>query len=135
MATVVARPDTPVQSAKQLPGRRFDHYFFSAMAVLMLVTVFVGFGPTYYLAGVFHAPLPSLIIHLHGAVFSCWVLLLLAQTSLVSAGRVDIHRRLGMVGFVLAVLWWWWGFWQRPIHWCGNRVRRGGIRGFSTSFL
>jgi FtsH-binding integral membrane protein len=104
MATVVARPDTPVQSAKQLPGRRFDHYFFSAMAVLMLVTVFVGFGPTYYLAGVFHAPLPSLIIHLHGAVFSCWVLLLLAQTSLVSVGRVDIHRRLGMAGFVLACL-------------------------------
>ena len=104
MATAVAHPDTPAQTATQLPGRRFDHLFFSGMALLMLVTIFVGFAATYYLAGVFHAPLPSLIIHLHGAVFSCWVLLLLTQTSLVSAGRVDIHRRLGIAGFVLACL-------------------------------
>jgi len=46
-----------------LPGRRYDHYFFSGMALLMLATVFEGFARTYYLAGVFHAPLPSLIIH------------------------------------------------------------------------
>ncbi len=74
------------------------------MALLMLGTVFVGFAHTYYLAGVFHAPLPSLIIHLHGAAFSCWILLLMTQTSLVSAGRVDIHRRLGIAGFLLACL-------------------------------
>jgi FtsH-binding integral membrane protein len=53
---------------------------------------------------VFHAPLPSLIIHLHGAAFSCWILLLMTQVSLVSAGRVDIHRRLGIAGFLLACL-------------------------------
>jgi len=52
----------------------------------------------------FHAPLPSLIIHLHGAAFTCWILLLVTQTSLVSAGRVDIHRRLGIAGFLLACL-------------------------------
>src|SRR3981081_2457090 len=72
------------------------------MALLMLVTVFVGFAPSYYLAGLFRAPLPSPIIHLHGAAFSCWILLLVTQTSLVSAGRVDIHRRLGIAGFLLA---------------------------------
>lgn len=74
------------------------------MAVLMAATVFVGFAQTYYLAGMFHAPLPSLIIHLHGAAFSCWILLLIAQTSLVSAGQVDLHRRLGIAGFLLACL-------------------------------
>jgi hypothetical protein len=73
-------------------------------ALLLLATVFVGFARIYYLAGVFHAPLPSLIIHLQGAVFSCWILLLVAQTSLVSAGRVDLHRRLGITGFLLACL-------------------------------
>jgi FtsH-binding integral membrane protein len=87
-----------------VPGRRFDHLFFSGMAVLMLATVLMGFARTYYLAGVFRAPLPSLIIHLHGAAFSCWILLLVTQTSLVSAGRVDIHRRLGIAGFLLACL-------------------------------
>jgi len=108
MATVVARPNNPAgnpaKPASSLPGCRFDHFFFSGMALLLLATVFVGFAPTYYLAGVFHAPLPSLIIHVHGAAFSCWILLLIAQTSLVSAGRVDIHRRLGIAGFLLACL-------------------------------
>jgi FtsH-binding integral membrane protein len=70
----------------------------------MFTTVFVGFARTYYLAGVFRAPLPSLTIHLHGAAFSCWILLLVTQTSLVAAGRTDIHRRLGIAGFLLASL-------------------------------
>jgi FtsH-binding integral membrane protein len=74
------------------------------MALLMAATVFVGFAPSYYLAGMFRAPLPSLIVHVHGAVFTGWILLFITQTSLVSAGRVDIHRRLGVVGFFWACL-------------------------------
>ena len=85
-----------------MPRCRYDHLFFSSMALLMLCTVFVGFAHSYYLAGVFGAPLPSLIIHLHGAAFSCWILLLVTQTSLVAAGRVNVHRRLGIAGFILA---------------------------------
>ena len=104
MATAVAHPSNPTKPSIGLPGRRYDHLFFSAMALLILATVFVGFARTYYLAGMFRAPLPSLIIHLHGAAFSCWILLLVTQTSLVSAGRVDIHRRLGVAGFLLACL-------------------------------
>ncbi|HEY6267379.1 MAG TPA: hypothetical protein VIX11_03710 [Candidatus Acidoferrum sp.] len=104
MATAVARPSTTTKDSIDLPGSRYDHYFFSAMALAMLTTVFVGFAHTYYLAGVFRAPLPSLTIHLHGAAFSCWILLLVTQTSFVAAGRVDLHRRLGIVGFLLAGL-------------------------------
>jgi FtsH-binding integral membrane protein len=84
--------------------RRFEHVFFSASALLMLLTVFVGFARTYYLAGLIRAPLPSPIIHVHGAAFTLWILLLVAQTSLVSAGRTDIHRRLGIAGFLLALV-------------------------------
>jgi hypothetical protein len=72
------------------------------MALLMLATVFAGFARTYFLAGIFRAPLPALIIHVHGAAFTCWILLLAAQTSLVAAGRVDVHKRLGIAGFFLA---------------------------------
>jgi len=104
MATeAVARSSDGVK-AVGLPGRRYDHFFFSGMALLMLATVFEGFARTYYLAGVFHARLPSLIIQVHGAAFSCWTLLLVAQTSLISLGRVEIHRQLGIAGFVLASL-------------------------------
>jgi hypothetical protein len=74
------------------------------MALLILATVFTGFARTYFLAGVFRAPLPNLLIHIHGAVFSSWILLLIVQIALVSAGRVDIHRRLGLAGFGLACL-------------------------------
>jgi FtsH-binding integral membrane protein len=74
------------------------------MAILMLFTVFAGFARTYFFAGIFRAPLPSLIIHLHGAAFTAWILLLVAQTSLVSAGHVDIHRQLGIAGFLLGCL-------------------------------
>lgn len=104
MSTIAMRPAVPVKPAATAPGRRFDHLFFSTMALLLLATVFLGFARTYYLAGVFRAPLPGLIIHLHGAAFTAWILLLVTQTSLVSAGRVDIHRRLGIAGFLLACL-------------------------------
>src|SRR5215472_12263825 len=94
MATV-ARPRRKV---------RTDDWFFLAMAAVSLIAVAVGFAKTYFLAGVFRAPLPNLLIHIHGVVFTCWILLLVTQTSLVSAGRVDIHRRLGILGFVMACL-------------------------------
>jgi hypothetical protein len=86
------------------PGSRNDNRFFSGMALLILVTVFVGFARTYFLAGVFRAPLPNILIHIHGVVFSAWIVLLITQISLVTAGRVDIHRKLGLWGFGLACL-------------------------------
>jgi len=85
-------------------NHRFENLFFSGMAVLILATVFLGFARSYYLAGVFKAPLPNLIVHIHGAVFSTWILLLIAQTSLVATGGIDLHRRLGLLGFGLACL-------------------------------
>jgi len=91
-----------IMVVRRRDDNRFDNLFFPGMAVLILVSVFVGFAHSYYLAGVFKAPLPNLLVHIHGAVFSCWILLLIAQTSLVAAGRVDMHRRLGLLGFGLA---------------------------------
>lgn len=82
--------------------RRPDHLFFSGMAAIILGTVFLGFARTYYLAGVFRAPLPSIIVHIHGAVFSSWIVLLIVQCSLVAGARVDLHRRLGLLAFGLA---------------------------------
>lgn len=85
-------------------ARSLDQFFFPAMAALILFAVFAGFARTYYLAGMFRAPLPNLLIHIHGAVFSAWILLLIIQTSLIVAGRVDLHRSLGLAGFCLACL-------------------------------
>ncbi|HEX4802582.1 MAG TPA: hypothetical protein VFV14_03665 [Myxococcaceae bacterium] len=83
---------------------RADDLFFSAMAAVALVVVLVGFARTYFLAGLFRAPLPNLLVHIHAAAFTSWIALLLTQISLVTARRVDLHRRLGQLGLALAVL-------------------------------
>ena len=46
-------------ASRSLPIRKhMDDFFFASMAGLILLTVFIGFAQTYYLAGMFHAPLP-----------------------------------------------------------------------------
>jgi hypothetical protein len=82
--------------------RRHEHLFFAGMAILLLATVFVGFAASYYLAGMVKAPLPSKIIHVHALAATCWMLLFAAQVLLVSAHRVDLHRRLGVIAVPLA---------------------------------
>ncbi len=101
MATVAVPRKSDVRF---LPGRRYDNVFFSLMAGIILVLVAVGFARTYFLAGVFRAHLPALIIHIHGAAFTAWILLLITQTSFVTAGRIGLHRKLGLWGFGLACL-------------------------------
>ncbi len=78
--------------------------FSPAWLLIILATVFIGFARSYYLAGLFRAPLPNLLVHIHGAVFTSWIVLLTTQTSLVASGRVDLHRRLGLLGFAIACL-------------------------------
>jgi len=81
---------------------RYDNLFFSGMAGVALITILVGFARTYFLAGLFRAPLPNVLVHIHGAVFTLWIILFIAQISLVTARRVDLHRRLGLLGLLLA---------------------------------
>lgn len=81
-----------------------DRLFFPALCLLILVTVWLGFSKTYYAAGWFKAPLPSPIIHVHAAVFTLWLLTLIAQTGLVSARKVKLHMTLGLWGFALAAV-------------------------------
>jgi hypothetical protein len=83
---------------------RNDDWFFLGMAVVSLICVLIGFARTYFLAGMFRAPLPNLLLHIHGAAFTLWILLFISQVSLVGAGRVDVHRRIGLLGFGLAVV-------------------------------
>ena len=86
-------------------GRRLsdERRFFGGMAIAMAVLTFVGFAPSYYLASMFAAPRLSLLVHVHGAVFTAWMLLYVVQTGLVSAGRTDIHRLVGPAAAVLAI--------------------------------
>jgi hypothetical protein len=68
----------------------------------MALIVFVGFAQTYYLKVLFRTPPLRLLLHIHGLVMTAWLVLFFVQVRLIAAHRADLHRRLGVVGAVLA---------------------------------
>ena len=89
-----------VAQARLVSERRF----FVSMALAMALATVAGFAPTYYFAALNDAGPPALAasVHLHGALCTAWILLLIVQTSLIAAGRRDIHRTLGITGAAVA---------------------------------
>lgn len=85
-------------------NRSTERMFFGGMAIALCAVVLIGFSPSYYRAGFLQARLPSPILHIHGALFTAWMLLYLVQSALISAKRVKWHRSLGTVAFCLPPL-------------------------------
>jgi hypothetical protein len=82
------------------PKHPADRGFYTTMAVVPAVVIVAGFANTYgpkVISG--STPVPP-IIHLHAVLFTCWLVLLIAQTR----GQVLAHMRLGNAGMVLAGL-------------------------------
>ena len=93
---------TPMTSSDRASSER---RFFTGIALAILATVVVGFSRSFFLRPLFPDwPSPSeTIFYVHGAVFSAWIVLLVAQTSLVAGRRTDLHRKIGPYGAALAV--------------------------------
>ncbi len=92
-----------------LDSQRSERTFFSSMAALIIGTALAGFSRTYFLRPFLAPPTtppPELtpLIHLHALLLTGWVLLFFLQARLVAASRVDLHRRVGTAGAILAVL-------------------------------
>jgi len=81
---------------------RADDFFFTSMAWLNLALVVAGFGHAYFFAGMVTAKLASPLVHVHAAILTSWIAVQAAQPMLVSAGRVDLHKKLGALGMALA---------------------------------
>ncbi len=95
---------TRVTAASSVRTARPDRPLFVGALILVLVVVFAGFAPTFYLKGWFGTPPLSNLLFAHGLVMSAWLALFIAQTALVEFGRADLHRRLGVVGVGVAIL-------------------------------
>jgi hypothetical protein len=93
-----ATPVIPLTTARQ------DRIFHTRMAVAFLITAVGGFGPTYFFKPIHSSPPLPPLLHVHGLVFTAWLVLLIVQTGLVRSNRVDLHKRLGIFGAVLAAL-------------------------------
>jgi hypothetical protein len=104
METLVVEKRSAAARAAAVGGRRRERLFYTGMAVVFAFTVFAGFARTYYLRPYFDARPLVTILHLHGLVFTSWIVLFVAQVALVAKRRTDVHRRLGVVGAALAAL-------------------------------
>lgn len=76
---------------------------FFAITLLIAGIVAWGFWRTYYSQISARTDLPA-IVHLHAAVFTAWVAILVAQAAAVVAGHVRLHRQLGAAGMVYGAL-------------------------------
>jgi hypothetical protein len=107
--TLIEQSAIAVTSPSTAKGRadtsqRHERWFFGGMAIALTATVFAGFAPTYYLNSFNERPFAlTALLHLHGAAFTAWMFLLVAQTSFIAIGARRLHMRLGLFGAILAV--------------------------------
>ena len=85
-------------AAAHRTSRRRSHQFYLAVTLVLIALVVRGFWGTYFGQLLGGGATRHWVIHLHGAIFSGWMLLLLAQVLLAATGRVRLHRRLGTAG-------------------------------------
>jgi hypothetical protein len=83
-----------------------DRWIFVFMAAWFIAIVFTGFIPDSIMkVGMVQAgqrpPFP-IVMHMHAVLMGSFLLLLLAQTTLMATGRRAYHMRLGVAAFVLA---------------------------------
>ena len=83
-----------------------DRWIFVFMGVWFVAIVLTGFIPdsiqNLAMIKAHQRPPYSLIANVHAVVMGAFLLLLLAQAVLVAIGRTDLHKRLGLLGLVLA---------------------------------
>jgi hypothetical protein len=78
--------------------------FYPMIALALSLFVIVAFSRTYYLRFLTDLPPLRTLVHTHGLVFTAWLAVFVAQTRLVAAHRVDLHRKLGILAVVVAAL-------------------------------
>ena len=88
-------------------SRTAERRFYLLFILLIFGAVLLGFSRTLFLLGLvpewveLHAPKEPFFL-LHGTIVAAWFVVLIAQSSLITAGRVDLHRRLGTLSMGLA---------------------------------
>ncbi len=86
------------------PFPRPDRLFFTTLLGLACLVSFAGFAPTYYLKHWFASPPLEWLVHVHAALFTAWLALLLTQSLLIRKRRYSWHASLGRWGLVIVSL-------------------------------
>ena len=76
------------------------------MGLAIAAVTFWGFAASFYLSRWMTAPPTtpdwSPLLSLHGAVFTAWMVLMVAQPMLIASRNLRLHRRLGYAGAAVA---------------------------------
>ena len=100
VAARLEKDASPMWQLKRFLGR----YFYLSMSLVIAGLVLWGFSRTVN-ANLFHAkPARPLLLWIHGAAFSTWIVFFIAQSTLVRVHKVAFHRTIGWVGAGLAAV-------------------------------
>jgi hypothetical protein len=85
---------------------RSDRIFYSAMGLAIAATIFWGFSASLYLSRWLTAPPGTppwtTLLYVHGAVFTAWMVLMVAQPLLIASRNPRLHRTIGYAGAAVA---------------------------------
>jgi hypothetical protein len=82
-------------SGSSIAGRPESRAFHAAMSGALLLIVLLGFGRSLYMRPFLDLPQMPVAVWVHGIVLTAWYVGVFVQATLISAGRIDLHRRLG----------------------------------------
>lgn len=85
---------------------RSDRLFYTTMGMAIAGVTFWGFSASFYLSRWMVAP-PTTppwtpLLYLHGGIFTAWMALIVVQPMLIASRSVRTHRRIGIIGAVVA---------------------------------
>jgi len=86
------------------PKHPADRRFYATMSVVATAVIVAGFASTYGPKVISGSARVPAVIHVHAALFACWLVLFVGQTVLVMRGHVLAHTRVGNAGMALAGL-------------------------------
>jgi len=93
-----ARPSPAARTAARVAAVPPLYHFGVRLFALFTMAMVLAFWPSYFSR---LADQPSAHSHMHGLAMTAWLALLIAQASLMRAGNRALHRRLGLLSYVL----------------------------------
>src|SRR5262245_33588799 len=98
-------------AAAPAPRVRNGNTFYLGFGIFVIVLSLTGFALAIIDQSRRFAP-PTTLVIVHGATALAWLLLWVTQALLVATRRVDLHRRLGWAGPMMAALLVLFGYYQ-----------------------
>jgi len=92
------RPQPAARTAARAAAVPPLYHFGVRLFALFTMAMVVAFWPSYFSR---LADQPSVHSHAHGLAMTAWLALLIAQASLMRAGNRALHRRLGLLSYLL----------------------------------